>query len=145
MFLVDSCPHCNKLLIPCDIIKRYRDLAERNPIGLHTHLFYPRHWWVEKLTYNQQYDMLLNGIKYLQPISDDITHFAPGNWQFTRNSIKACHELGLLNFHWHGYKENRDTVEWAKRNYADMKFISARNHYTHDMTIHIKDGGHARV
>lgn len=136
MFLVDSCPHCNRLLIPCDILERYGELAETNPIGLHTHLFYPRHWWVDNLTYEQQYDMLLNGIKYLHTVDDDITHFAPGNWRFTKDSITACHELGLLNFHWHEHEENRGIVEWGKREYPDMDFTSAKGHYTHDWTIH---------
>ncbi len=140
MFLVDSCPHCNELLIPCDILERYRELAETNPIGLHTHLFYPRHWWVDNLTYDQQYDMLLNGLKYLRPIDDEITHFAPGNWRFTRDSIRACHELGLLNFHWHDGPHNRETVTWAQKHYKDINFISAKGRYTHDWTIkHSKD------
>jgi len=135
MFLVDSCPHCNRLLIPCDILERYSELAETNPIGLHTHLFYPRHWWVDSLTYDQQYNMLLNGIKYLHPIDDDITHFAPGNWRFNKDTIDACHKLGLTNFHWHEHEDSHETVEYAKENY-DMNFISSKGRYTHDWTIH---------
>jgi len=145
MFLVDSCPYCNRLLIPCNIVDRYRELAVENPVGLHTHLFYPRHWWVDKLVYEQQYNMLSNGVKYLHQIDGDITHFAPGNWKFNRDTVKACHELGLTDFHWHEYPENADTVKWGKKNYGGMNFISSKNHYTHDWTIYMKEGGNTRL
>ena len=27
MFLVDSCPHCNRMLLPCDLLERYGELT----------------------------------------------------------------------------------------------------------------------
>ena len=136
MLLADSCPHCFSALSPCDVRERYRKLSTTNPIGLHIHLFYPRHWWVDSFTYEQQHIIIENGLKTLSACNGKTTHFAPGNWKFNKDTVRACHELNLLNFHWHEYEDNKETVEWAQKHYKDMIFISAKGHYTHDWTIH---------
>ena len=145
MLLIDSCPHCEHRLFPCDVKSRYWKLSHANPIGLHTHLFYPRHWWVDNLTYDQQYTMLRNGVSFLEELNIKTTHFVPGNWRFNRDSVEACYELGLLDFHWHEHEDNKETVEWAKKIYKDMTFISAKGCYTHDWTIHHKNKVLVRV
>lgn len=143
MLLIDSCPHCNHYLFPCGIEKtrrRYKELIECAPIGLHTHLFYQRHWWVSTLTYEQQYELLQNGVKFIESCGGETSHFAPGNWQFNKDTIMACHELGLTNFHWHEHERNKNVVAWAKKNLKKFRFISTVKNYTHDWTIHKTTG-----
>jgi len=89
--------------------------------------------------------MLENGLKTLRDCGIKTSHFAPGNWKFNKDTIRACHELSLLNFHWHEHEDNQQTVEWARKVYADMNFISAKGRYTHDWSIHHKHSVLVRV
>lgn len=138
MLMVDLCPSCNFILL-CHLTQiRFAELSKSSPIGLHVHLSLRGKWSVTEMSYEQQYNMLKTAVEYLKECGLTTSHFAAGHFDFNKDSINACHELGLTNFHYLNFRKDKLVVEWAKKEYPNMVFISAVKVFTHDITIHSK-------
>lgn len=138
MLIVDTCPFCSHVLVPYDLHKRYRKLAGLASVGLHVHLSSRGRWHVDALSHYKQMVMLLNGVNYLKECGIETSHFAAGHFDFNKDTVKACHKLGLTNFHYHDFPKDKPVVEWAEKECPNIAFISAVNVFTHDITIHSK-------
>lgn len=138
MLIVDTCPFCFHILVPYDLHKRYRELARLASVGLHVHLSSRGRWHVNALSYSQQYVMLKNGVNYLKECGIETSHFAAGHFDFNKDTVKACHILGLTNIHYLEFEKDKETIAWAEKEYPDITFISAVKRFTHDCTIYTR-------
>jgi len=145
--------------------KQLNALAKISPIGLHTHLaFFSIKDQIEHFrkikesfakkaeiltdimdskTYEYQYAKIKTGLDYFNDCGlKNITHFTAGNFCFNKDTIKACHLLGLTNFHWTIYpnwsNKTKDRIKnlvtWGKNTYKDMEFIYVKA-WVHDRSL----------
>jgi len=135
MLMVDMCPFCTFILL-CHLAQtRFAELSKSSPVGLHVHLSRRGKLALTEMSYKQQYDMLKKAVEYLKECGITTSHFAAGHFDFNKDTVKACHELGLTNIHYHEFERDKETIALAKKEYPSIKFISAVKLFTHDYTI----------
>ena len=97
-----------KMRVQADFLtnKEYADiLADRytklghitRNVGLHTHLFHPKTMKVP--TFKQQFDKIMQNLRFIKSLGFCISDFAPGWWSYNYDSVKACYLAGIKRFH----------------------------------------------
>lgn len=123
MLLVKDWPNVTTTKL---VRERYAQLRKLNyTFGLHVHIAVKSE--INNVPYEDQLMAIRFGRDFLAGLNITTTHFAPGWFSYNRDTLKACHDLGLTYFHttyfdhisvstyshlWQGLTRNTNTEDW---------------------------------
>lgn len=94
-------------------------------VGLHTH--FAARQSIDTLSLERQIDEVERGKRFLEEMEFEIDRLAPGNWAWNEDTLRACRENGIENFHLDANDRNNALV----RSFEDVELVTVYN-YIHD-------------
>jgi hypothetical protein len=67
--------------------------------SIHVHFCYPSYLLQKYYSYQKQFEMIKEAKEFFESLGLPTTDFTPGWFVYNNDTILACHNLGIANFH----------------------------------------------